>query len=75
MQSFYDPGKDESLELTNEDHAVAAKAMKTIAQKNELINIVKIWMVENNTKHMCAPFDAEWEYVSLERMNVVDAMM
>ena len=75
LQLFYERGKDNSLELAEEHHSAAMKAIKTIASTtNQLLNMVKKWTCENNICCTCAPFEAEWKCACVERMNVVDAI-
>ena len=42
---------------------------------NEITWLVVNWMKNNDIKHMCAQFEAEWQCVCLERMNPIDAAM
>ena len=76
LKSFYDWGRDKNADLSDEDHSSAMTAMKMIASPtNEFIKLVKTWMVENDTKFMCALFKAEWQCVCLECVGAVDAIM
>ena len=54
----------------------AMKNMKKIASRtNELINMVKNWMVENSIDYICSPFEAEWQCAHMEQNNIVDGVM
>ena len=62
--------------LTDKYFTVAMRNMKKITcRPNELINLVKNWMIEKDIKCMCAPFEAEWKCVHLEQQNFFDGAM
>ena len=73
---FYYRGKDHNDILTDNDFTVAMRNIKKINRRsNELINLVKNWIVDNKTQHMCAPFEVKWKCVHLEQMNIVHGVM
>ena len=50
--------------------------MKKIAcRTNELINLVKNWMIEKHMKRMHTPFEEEWQCAHLEQHNVACGVM
>ena len=76
LDSFYDCGKVDDIALTSEDHLNAMKTIKTLASlSNELIFIVKEWMIRNHISFICALFEAEWQCVYMERLNIVQGTM
>ena len=51
MNFFYERGKDPTEILTDNDFTVGMRNMKKITcRTNELINLVKIWMIEKERK-------------------------
>ena len=76
LHQYYERRKDPNEILTDDDYNATMKNMKKITSRtNELINMVKNWMVENSINYICALFEAEWQCAYIEQNNIVDGVM
>ena len=76
LDLFYQRGRDDAVILTDDDHSLAMKDMKAlVSPASEILSMVANWMHNNSAKHMCAPFEAEWQCACLEQCNIVDSAM
>ena len=52
------------------------KHVKIIATpNNHVLSLVIDWMRNNQMRYMCAPFEAKWQCVFLERLKIVNGII
>ena len=76
LDSFYERGKDGSVETSDEEHNQAMRNIKAIATPNlHALKLVADWMKKEGIKQYCAAFEAEWQCLRLEQAVFADTVI
>lgn len=54
---------------------VNAIRKKIVYPREDVLEIVRMWLTNNGVVHFCAPFEAEWQLMHLEQAQLLDGIL
>ena len=63
----------ENGDISDEQCQLILKNQKVLSVPDENVtSFVLSWVKQKGIEHVCAPFEAEWQLVYMERMGIID---
>jgi 5'-3' exonuclease len=76
LEAFMTKGKSTNSPISDKERKDAVKDMLLHTKPGEeIISLVKNWMMAECISYECAPFEADWQLIALEQQGIIDGIM